>query len=725
MKYGITIFFIWINFIALSQEQQDPEFAWPRDIILENHTITLYQPQLESFKDNMIEGRMAISVKPKEKELIFGAAWFRAKVETDFDERIVILEKIDIIQTRFPDVPDDKVDQFARLLEEKIEGSSQVMSLDRLLASLELVDEQRELSEKLNNDPPKIFYRQNPTVLVMIDGDPIFNDTDNKDISYVVNTPFFLVKDKKTNLHYLRGGKFWYSSSQISNGWTSLEKVPSSVFKLSEKAMEGYKIEEDSLMMAMTEPPELIVSTRPAELVVVDGKPDYKSIEGTSLLYVDNTESDIIMDINTQEHYVLLAGRWYFSRSLLDGEWTFREPGDLPEEFSRIPAQSDMGNVRTSVPGTEEAQLAVLEQTIPQTATVDRNTATVEVSYDGNPKFTKIDGASISYAENADKTVLLTNNKYYCVDDGIWFESDKATGPWEVSVHRPDEVNEIPPESPVYNVKYVYIYDSTPDVVYVGYTPGYTCSYVYGGVVVYGTGYYYRPWYYTYYYPRPSTWGFHVHYNPWTGWGFSFGVSYGWFSYGWHQPYYGWWGPAGYRYGYRHGYYRGYRHGYYHGYNAGRRAGYAAGYRAGQRNNYNNVYRNRANGIRSTGIQTRQNINRDQVSTRNRVSTSNNRANQMQNRSNTQTRPSTRQNDVYAGRDGNVYRRDNTSGTVQQRSNGQWNSSNRSSYQQQINSESRSRQQGTQRYNNYNSNRSRSSATRPSGGRTGGGGRRR
>ncbi len=54
---------------------------------------------------------------------------------------------------------------------------------------------------------------------------------------------------------------------------------------------------------------------------------------------------------------------------------------------------------------------------------------------------------------------------------------------------------------------YVYVYDSTPEVVYVGYYPGYTGSYLYNGCVVYGTGWYYRPWHGRYYYPRYRTWG--------------------------------------------------------------------------------------------------------------------------------------------------------------------------------------------------------------------------
>jgi hypothetical protein len=395
----------------------------------------------------------------------------------------------------------------------------------------------------------------------------------------------------------------------------------------------------DSISASITEAPDVIVVTKPSELIMTSGEPDYSPIEGTSLLYVTNSDSDIIMDINTQNHYVLLAGRWYYSRSLKDGDWTFREPDELPEDFAKIPEDSDISDVRPSVPGTPEAQDALLEQTIPQTATVDRST-TVEVEWDGDPKFKDVKGTEVKVAKNADKTVLKIEDLYYCVDDAIWFVSDNPKGPWKVSDIRPDEVDELPPESEAYNVKYVYVYESTPDVVYVGYLPGYTCSYVYGGVVVYGTGYWYRPWWGAVYYPRPVTWGFGVHYNPWTGWGFSFGVSYGWMGWRFH-PYRAWWGPRGYHRGYRHGYHRG----YHQGYRRGAAAGYRAGYTAGQRNS--NVYRNR-----SAGVQT---ANKNRAATNNR-------------NLNNKARPSTKPNNVYTDRNGNVYQR-NKDGNWENRNN--------------------------------------------------------
>jgi len=61
--------------------------------------------------------------------------------------------------------------------------------------------------------------------------------------------------------------------------------------------------------------------------------------------------------------------------------------------------------------------------------------------------------------------------------------------------------------------------------------------------VVYGTGWIYYPWVGPiYYYPRPYTWGFCVHYGPYTGWTFRFGAASGFYHYGMSWGYYGY-GP--------------------------------------------------------------------------------------------------------------------------------------------------------------------------------------
>ena len=712
---GLLLFvFLFGNFTS-NADESEPKYSWPMEIESEDGFVTtLYQPQLESFEANVLEGRMAVTIKPKDKEMIFGAVWFKARMSTDTENRTVLLENMDIIKTHFPDIVDEeKVSRYSKLLSAEIESWNLEMSLDRIIASLDEVENLKQLSDEINNDPPAIYFRTTPAILMMIDGEPILKKDEGSGLEYVVNTPYFIVKDGKKDNYYITDGTFWYTSKDILKGWEETKRPPSKIKKFAEDNIEEQ--EPDSIAQSYTEAPELIIETKSAELITVSGEIDYKPIDSTSLLYVSNSESDIIMDINSQNHYILLAGRWYHSKSLKDGDWKFSEPEDLPEDFKKIPEDSDMASVRPSIPGTPEAQTALLEQSIPQTATIDRKEAKVEVKYDGNPQFEKIEGTDISNAVNTDKTVLLISNKYYCVDNAVWFMSDKATGPWEVCVVRPDEVDQIPPQSSVYNVKYSYIYDSTPEVVYVGYLPGYTSSYVYGGTVVYGTGYYYRPWYGSYYYPRPVTWGFGVHYNPWTGWGFSFGISIGW---GFHPYGMGMWGVGGYRMGYRHGYHRG----YHHGYARGARAGYAAG----SRNSNRNVYNNRSNGVKQTR----------------------NRSDQAGNNMNKKARPSSKPNNMYSDKKGNVYQRDKNgnyqnksnrqipSNTQQQRQNQNKSTSRPSTQQRQgssgissqqkqnLNRSHQNRSTGTQNYNRSQQQRS-SSGSRPSGGSRGGGGRRR
>jgi hypothetical protein len=81
------------------------------------------------------------------------------------------------------------------------------------------------------------------------------------------------------------------------------------------------------------------------------------------------------------------------------------------------------------------------------------------------------------------------------VNNGVWFSSVVATGPWVVATSVPPVIYTIPPSSPVHYVTYVQVYGYTPSVVYVGYTPGsYGTVVSSDGVVVYGTGYYYPPY---------------------------------------------------------------------------------------------------------------------------------------------------------------------------------------------------------------------------------------
>jgi hypothetical protein len=609
---GFSLFYCTIAMAKIIAEDYS---SWPKVMEVKGYEVTIYQPQTESYQGDFMQARSAFSVKLKNKP-VFGAMWFSCYVTTDKEERLVLFDQFSVEEVSFPEDDKDKIEDFKEDFNQQVYDVQMVMNLDEFLTDLEELEERRQLDLEFNNAAPKIYYETQPSVLVMIDGDPILKDLENSPYKYVVNTPYFILSDTRSGTSYLKGGDWWYTSKSLTRGWQSASSVPSEVEKIAEQAFTSVESQADSAVMNLDAPPKVIISTEPAELIQSDGEAEFSPISGTNLLFIENSESAVIMDIDSQEYYVVISGRWYRSKSMENGTWAFVRPDELPAGFKDIPQSSEVADVRTSVAGTQEAREAVLEHSIPQTAEVDRKTATVEVSYDGNPKFEKISGTELLFAENADKTVLKSGDKYYCADQGIWFESDNATGPWTVSVVVPEGVEDIPPSSAAYNLKHLEIYESTPDVVYVGYTPGYYWSFPYYGSIVYGTGYRYVPWYYRYYYPRPVTYGFGVHYNPWTGWGFNFGISYGWLSFSFHSGgYYGWWGPGGYRYGYRHGYGRGYRHGYWSGYNRGYAQGYRRGMMDSRRPGWSasnnrqrpqplakNIYSNRPQGIKNTGV---------------------------------------------------------------------------------------------------------------------------
>jgi hypothetical protein len=185
-------------------------------------------------------------------------------------------------------------------------------------------------------------------------------------------------------------------------------------------------------------------------------------------------------------------------------------PAQLPADFARIPEQNPAGVVLASVAGTPQAQEAVIANSIPQTATVNRTQARFTATYDGPPQFHPIVGTPLTYAANSPTPIIRVDAKtYYALYNGVWFVAVAPTGPWAVATVVPAVIYTIPPTSPLRYVTYVRVYSATPTVVYVGYTPGYLGTVVTpDGVVVYGTGVVYTPWVGSVWYPPPPTYGY-------------------------------------------------------------------------------------------------------------------------------------------------------------------------------------------------------------------------
>jgi hypothetical protein len=634
---------------TLAQEA-DP-LAWPRRVEAKNVVLTIYEPQMEFFQGDSLHARAAISAqRPSDKDPIFGALWFGARVMVNRDERTVTLSTLTVTGLRFPGATDAQLKTVAGIIEKDAPSWDLTISLDALLASAELHEQKQETSQAYRIDPPKILVVEKPAVLVLIDGDPLLQKVEGSTLLRVVNTAAFLVLDPNRKKYYLSGTSAWFSAPAVEGPWTYEPRPADAAVRLAQKETDQPEEVRPDPTISPDSLPTIVVSTEPAELISLRGAPTYTPLANTDLLYASNTESDLFLEIPSQRYYVLLAGRWYHTADLREGPWIPDDPSTLPESFARISPESPKGYVLASVAGTQEAREAVMDAQVPQTAVVERASATASVTYDGEPTFEPIEQTEMRYAVNTSSAVILAGGRYYLCDSGVWFVGVAPSGPWTVAASLPQEIYTIPPSCPVYYVRYVYIYDSTPDVVYVGYTPGYTGSYVYGPTVIYGTGYHYVPWYGSVYYPRPVTYGFSVHYNPWTGWTMGYhagwGTPYGGFHLSFYSGYHPWYGPPVYRPPYA---YRGPTH-----YTTNRSVTVN-----------NNIYVDRRNGVRSTGT------------TRGEPQTRPSRPATPSTGSRPSPRPQTREpNNVVTDRQGNVYRK--TDQGWQQRENKQWAPTDRS-----------------------------------------------
>jgi hypothetical protein len=517
---------------------QDP---WPKRFEHPKGTVIMYQPQLEDFKDDKLTARAAVSVKKKEWQApVFGAVWLSGRVQIDRDTRMATIDEVKVTEAKFPDAAPAQLEKLTTFLNTEMEDWRVPIGLDRLLAALEVLEKAQAGDQGLKNEPPKIIFSAHPTVLVLLDGDPKLLPVPKSSLMRVANTPFLMFYEPASKVYYLRGGDDWLSAGDLKGPWQDVATLPESL-----KALEGevQKVEKakgkgaaQKVEARAGKMPEIIVSTVPAELLATDGEAQYSPIQDTNLLFVSNTENNIFMDTASQEYYALISGRWFKTKALAGGPWTYVAPNRLPANFAKIPENSVKGFVLVNVADTPQAKEAVLDNSIPQTAAIDRKKATTQVEYAGEPKFEKIAATDLDYAVNTGKSVFKEGAKYYAVDQGVWYEADSPNGPWTVSVTPPKQVDKIPASNPHYNAKYVKVYDATEDTVTVGYTPGYTGSYVDNGTVVYGTGYDYQGYSSPEaYIPPPATYGYAAAYDPYAN------------SWGYQAPYYnpGTWLTAG------------------------------------------------------------------------------------------------------------------------------------------------------------------------------------
>lgn len=508
---------------AAAAETKLEDRGWPREYTLsDGGKAVMYQPQIATWGQKEMVAWAAISYQaPGKKEAALGTGKIAADTLVSVEDRLVRLQNLRFTEINFPSMPREEQQRLASALQGAMPDEDRVISLDRVLANID----KSQISGKssgapLKADPPKIFQSTTPAVLLNIDGQPVWSPIKDVDLKFAANTNWDLFQSTDGKTFYLRNEVSWLTAPKVDGPWTPAGTLPASFGKLpSDDNWTDVKANLPGKPLATNAVPKVFVAYEPAEFILLNGAPKYEPVPGTKLSWVSNTESDLFRVGTGGDFYYLIAGRW-FSAPKLEGPWTFATPS-LPPDFKQIPIEHPRSRVLASVPGTDQAAEAVLLAQVPRTARVNKNEVKApEVVYEGEPKFEAIPETTVARAVNTDKDVLQAGGKYYLCYEGIWFVADGAAGPFVVASSVPQEIYSIPPSSPSYNLTYVTVEDDDPNDEYVeaAYAAGYTGLMVGWGVSVWGSGWYYPPYYwYGGYYPFMPTYGFGAWYNPWTG----------------------------------------------------------------------------------------------------------------------------------------------------------------------------------------------------------------
>ncbi|MFD2166345.1 hypothetical protein ACFSJY_08700 [Thalassotalea euphylliae] len=504
------------------------EYPQPRE--LNSQPAIVHAPQIQAWPEfKTLDALVAIEYfeQGQDKPATMLNARVGGDTEIDLDNRLVTIKNAAITSVyrngkKAPDMVDD--------VQTLIRSKSLAMPLDIFLTALSdtVLDDEGE--KGFNTAPPIIKVMVQDTIALIVPGKPYLKAIDGTDWQVAQNANWPLLKLKDS--WYLLVNKQWLTASNLASEWRKAAQLPQEISQLAGNKTHSIIAESIPAKQNSSDVPIVLYHSSPIELIVTAGTPTLEKITG-DLSYLSNTESPLFKLENTW--YFLSAGRWFKTNDLNNGPWLFVNP--LPDEFTNIPADHKMSFVRASIKGTVEARLAILELMLPRTKTVERdNQPDIKVLYDGEPTFETIPGTSVKRATNSPQDVFIVNGNYYLVYEAVWYLGAGPDGPWKVTDNVPDAIYDIPADSPSYSATDVKVAESSGNQVTYVHTAGYDSNtYVYYGVPVYSTGYYYWPYYGAYYWYYYPAYGYGRYYNPNTG-------AYGWRS-SWYGPY------GGYSYG--------------------------------------------------------------------------------------------------------------------------------------------------------------------------------
>ena len=182
-------------------------------------------------------------------------------------------------------------------------------------------------------------------------------------------------------------------------------------------------------------PPTIFTSTKPAIIVNFMGKPRFKPVPDSDLLFAINTNWDVFLDPAASRYYLLNEKSWLVT-SDVDKGWTATTT--LPASLSTLPTDDNWQDVHDAIPGEQAQDVPVVF--------VSQEPAELIVT-EGEPELELIPNTKLMVVANTDSSVFYdtAQKQYYFLAAGRWFRSTAIAGPWAAaSGSLPEDFKQMP-----------------------------------------------------------------------------------------------------------------------------------------------------------------------------------------------------------------------------------------------------------------------------------------
>ena len=220
-------------------DARDPE-AWPRVLERGGYLVKFHPPQVDSWDGRQLRARSAVEIGEEGKEgSTYGVVSYVTRTRVDKEARLVVFDEYQGITAKVPAQPEIE-SKLLGFLQKELNDVMRVVALDRVETALAATRaEQGSASQvAVRNDPPEIIFAERPTLLIYIDGSPVWKSVEGTTYERLLNTrPLILRSDSGTLYFHLFDG--WLEAGTLDGPWKVAKSEPKGIEKAARKAQEA------------------------------------------------------------------------------------------------------------------------------------------------------------------------------------------------------------------------------------------------------------------------------------------------------------------------------------------------------------------------------------------------------------------------------------------------------------------------------------------------------